>query len=338
MTLLGDTTRVGPLGIGFVGCGRVAELHHAAIGSLPGARLVAIHDARADVRARRAAEWGVPACASEDELLTHPEVEAVLVLTPQEAHLEVAHRALDRGRHVFVEKPVSDDPAGIEALAGAARAAGLVAMPGHNYAYVPEFVRLRDLVRRGDLGDIRALFVTYVIRHEESVVAGLSGILAEVMVHHAYLTTALLGAPLRVYAGRAEPAWVEHDQDDQAWMTWEYPGGLSAHLFASFAVEDMSGAPWTFLVRALGTRGTAEMNWRSALFARPLGTLAYALPAYEESYLRELEHLVAAVRSGVPPISTLEDAALVARLIEAAHLAADTRQAVERGNGDERRW
>lgn len=338
MSFLDSTVPSDPLGIGFVGCGRVAELHHAAIGSLPGTRLVAIHDARPDVLARRAAEWGVPACATEEALIGHPEVEVVFVLTPQEAHLAIAHRAIARGRHVFVEKPVSDDPAGIEALARAARSAGLVAMPGHNYAYVPEFVRLRDLVRRGDLGDIRAVFVTYIIRHEESVVAGLSGILAEVMVHHAYLATALLGAPQRVHAGRAEPAWVEHDQDDQAWMTWEYPRGLSAHLFASFAVEDMSGAPWTFLVRALGTRGTAEMNWRSALFERPLGTLAYALPAYEESYTGELAQLTAAVRSGAEPVSTLEDAALVARLLAAAHSAADGHRAVEREDGKGRRW
>jgi predicted dehydrogenase len=237
-----------------------------------------------------------------------------------------------------VEKPVSDDPAAIEALARAAAAAGLVAMPGHNYAYVPEFVRMRDLVRRGDLGDMRALFVTYVIRHEESVVAGLAGILAEVMVHHAYLTAALLGPPQRVHAGRAEPAWVAHDQDDQAWMTWEYPRGLSAHLFATFAVEDMSGAPWTFLMRALGTRGTAEMNWRSALFTRPRGTLSYALPVYEDSYACELAHFAAAVRTGVSPVSTLEDAALVARLLHAAHQAAETHRAVERDHDGQRDW
>jgi predicted dehydrogenase len=158
------------------------------------------------------------------------------------------------------------------------------------------------------------------------------------MVHHAYLTTALLGPPQRVHAGRAETAWVDHDQEDQAWMTWEYPRGLSAHLFASFAVEDMSGAPWTFLVRALGTRGTAEMNWRTALFERPLGTLAYALPAYEESYTNELAHLTAAIRSGVEPVSTLEDAALVARLLAAAHRAGDTHQAVGRDDDAGCRW
>jgi predicted dehydrogenase len=338
MTLRADASSIQPLGVGFVGCGRVAELHQAAIASMGALRLVAIHDARADVLARRAAEWGVLGCATEEGLLTHPEVEAVLVLTHQDSHLAIAHRAIAHGRHVLIEKPVSDDPEGIETLARAAAGAELVAMPGHNYAYVPEYVRLRDLVRRGDLGDIRALFVTYVIRHEESVVAGLAGILAEVMVHHAYLTAALLGAPQRVHAGRAEPAWVVHDKDDQAWMTWEYPRGLSAHLFATFAVEDMSGAPWTFLVRALGTRGTAEMNWRSALFARPLGTLAYALPAYEESYSRELAHFAAAVRSGVPPVSTLDDAALVARLLKAAHHAADTHRAVERDKDGQRSW
>ncbi len=318
-----------PLGIGFVGCGRVAELHEAAIAASDGLRLVAIHDTRADLLAERASTWAARPHASLEALLADPAVEAVLVLTPHATHLEVARQAIEAGRHVFIEKPVSED--------GDAVAAVAAAVPGHNYAYVPEFARLHGLVQRGDLGDVRALFVTYIIRHEESVVAGLSGILGEVMVHHAYLTAALLGAPDRVHAGRAEPAWVHHDQEDQAWMTWEYPGGRSAHLFASFAMEDMSGAPWTFLVRALGTRGTAEMNWRSAWFERPLGTLAYALPAYEESYGRELEHFAAAIRLGIPPVSSLEDAALVARLLAAAQVAADGRRAVERLE-DGRRW
>ncbi|MBX3029629.1 MAG: Gfo/Idh/MocA family oxidoreductase [Chloroflexi bacterium] len=327
-----------PLGIGFVGCGRVAELHQAAIAVSDALRLVAIHDTQADLLATRAAAWDTRAHASLDALLADPAVEAVLVLTPHATHLEVARRVIEAGRHVFIEKPVSEDADAIDAVAAMARSAGLVAMPGHNYAYGPEFVRLHGLVQRGDLGDVRALFVTYIIRHEESVVAGLSGILGEVMVHHAYLTAALLGAPDRVHAGRAEPAWVHHDQEDQAWMTWEYPGGRSAHLFASFAMEDMSAAPWTFLVRALGTRGTAEMNWRSAWFERPLGTLAYALPAYEESYGRELAHFASAIRLGVPPVSSLEDAALVARLLAAAQVAADDRRAVERLEDGRRRW
>ena len=45
-------------------------------------------------------------------------------------------------------------------------------------------------------------------------------------------------------------------------MTWEYAGGCSAHLFASFAVSDESADPWTFVVKALGTRGSASATFR----------------------------------------------------------------------------
>ncbi len=111
-------------------------------------------------------------------------------------------------------------------------------MPGHNYAYQPEFQRVLQLVQRGELGTVRAMWVIYALKHDEDLAARYSGVLDEVMVHHAYWTYAALGRPARVFAGRAEPAWRSLSTDDQAWMVWEYPPRGVAHLFASFAVDD----------------------------------------------------------------------------------------------------
>jgi predicted dehydrogenase len=316
------------LNIAFVGAGRVAELHQQILSTMPNMNLKGLYDVDATRGQQRSVQWGVKAYASFDDLLGDEQVDAVYILTQAETHVELSLRCLEAKKAVFVEKPVSHSPEDIDRLVVASKTSGQVVMPGHNYVYMPEFKRIVRLVRNGDLGTIRSVWINYAIKHPEEIAAAYGGILEEVMVHHTYMTLALLGKPERLYAGVAEPAWEKHTGEDQAWMTWEYSKGLSAHLFASFAVGDESADPWTFVVKVLGTQGSASLTWRSSIFNRALGTLSFALPVYEESYEHEALMFQSAVLDGAPLISTLEDAAASARIIHAAYRAARQRCAV----------
>ncbi len=311
-----------PIGVAFAGAGMVAELHERALRRLPQAKLVGLYEPDQHLAARRADEWGCTAFASFEALLEDDTVDCVLILAPFEAHEALALQAIAAGRHVLVEKPVAAAD-GIERLTQAATDQGLVCLPGHNYAYQPEFAQLRSLAREGSLGRVRALWITYAIAHPESVAARYAGVLDEVMVHHSYLALALLGAPRDLVAGRLEPAWKSHPAEDQAWMTWTWSGGTSAHLFASFAVGDETADPWTFVVKVLGERGSATYSWRNAVVQRPLGTLAIGLPSYEDSYVYELRALFAAIGGDdCAVVSPLEDALLTQRILAAADRSA----------------
>ena len=310
----------------FVGAGMAAELHHRAAAVGGHVALAGIVEPRDDLARRRADEWGVTRYPSLGEALADDAVQAVFVLSPPEAHEDAALAALRAGRPVFVEKPVAE-PDGIARIDAEASRRGLVCMPGHNYAYQPEFAALRRLVRTGDLGRIRAAWITYVIRHPEEVARHYGGVLEEVMIHHTYLALALFGLPRMVFAGCMEPAWRAHPAADQAWMTWHYSGGLSVHHFATFAVDDETSDPWMFVVKVLGERGSATYNWRDSLFRRPLGSLSFAIPAYEDSYIHEQQAFAAAV-AGRPEavISDLADARRAALVLRAAR-DADIKQA-----------
>lgn len=317
-----------PLGIAFAGAGMVAELHQRALSMRSDGRLVGLFEPNRKLAEERGESWDCQVFASYQELLDHSAVEGVFVLAPYEAHEELAVQALQAGKHVFVEKPVGS-PMGIERMRNEAASRGLICMPGHNYAYQPEFTQMRRLVADGSLGRVRAAWVTYAIKHPESVAARYVGVLEEVMIHHTYLGLALFGPPERIYAGRMEPAWEHHREDDQAWITWVYPAGASLHLFASFAVDDDSSDPWTFVVKVLGTNGSATYSWRSAIFRRALGTLSVGIPAYEDSYIHEDGAFIAAVRGDTEAIvSPLEDAVLASRLLQLANEADRTASAV----------
>jgi predicted dehydrogenase len=307
----------------FVGAGMVSELHREAIVNSGHLRLVGVLDANQETAWRRAADWNCRAYEDLNTALADPEITAVLVLSPPESHAQIATRCIEAGCHVLVEKPVASR-ADIDELQRAAGERGVVCMPGHNYAYQPEFGSLLKLVRGGTLGRIRAAWITYVIRHPESVARSYGGVLEEVMIHHTYLALGLFGTPSSIHAGRMEPAWEQLDVEDQAWMTWQYPKGLSVHHFASFAVDDNTSSPWMFMVKVLGDNGSAAYNWHDALFQRPLGSLPFAVPAYEDSYIHEQEAFARAIRGDLGAIrSSLADAAEADRLLELAIAASD---------------
>lgn len=305
-----------PLRIGFLGAGTVARLHADAVDRTPGVTLAAVYDPATDRAAALAAAHGAAAVPDATALLADDGIDAVFVLTPTATHIDLAHCCLDHGKHVLVEKPVAEHPAAIRELAEHARRAGLTAVPGHNYLHLPECARLVRQAREGRLGRVRALFVTYAIAHPETLAAQYGGVLAEVMVHHAYLALAVLGPPNQVHGGTCAPGWDTLTTDDQAWMTWEYDSGAVAQLFASFAVDDLSADPVTFAVKALGTGGSAALSWRTSATVDD-GPFRVGMPLYEETYQHQCAAFRDSVREGGTPLSTLDDAARVAGIIAA---------------------
>jgi predicted dehydrogenase len=312
----------GLIKIGFCGAGMVSEMHAAALARSADAQLIGIYDANEAVSASRAAMWSCRAYASLRDMLSDDELDAVFVLSPTALHVEHASAALEAGRHVFVEKPVATSPQQIQDLLRVASRTDLICMPGHNYSYIPEFQRMRRLVARNQLGEIRLVAVFFSIAHPEEVAEHYDGVLRLVIPHHAYLVHALLGMPAAVTAGVTEPAWKRLQREDQAWLVLEYPPRAIAILYASLAADDDSSDPWSFVVKAIGATGSASLTWRNGTFTNTLGSMTRGWAAYEEAYDRELAAFVSAIRGHPEHIeSTLNDAADVESILSGAEQA-----------------
>jgi predicted dehydrogenase len=98
-----------PLRIGIIGVGNISAQYFAHLPSLPNLRLVAVADIAMDRAREVAAEQGAEA-RTVDELLTSPDIDAVLNLTIPAAHVEVGTKALQAGKHVYAEKPLALKP------------------------------------------------------------------------------------------------------------------------------------------------------------------------------------------------------------------------------------
>lgn len=108
----------GRVGVGVVGAGNISTEYLTNLTVFPDLEVLIVADLDLERAKAQAEQFGVPASGSVDELLAHEGVEIVVNLTVPAAHVEVARRAVEAGKHVWTEKPFSlDRDSGLELLA-----------------------------------------------------------------------------------------------------------------------------------------------------------------------------------------------------------------------------
>lgn len=143
--------------IGVVGAGNVADFHYIpGIRLDPRVELVSVCDTRPELLRQRKIDWNVPLATNEwQDVVKNPNVDAVLIATPNFSHAEIAIAALAAGKHVFCEKPLGLNATQVRAMYEAAQRSGLVHMTAFTYRFVPSMRYLRHLVNNGSLGEPR---------------------------------------------------------------------------------------------------------------------------------------------------------------------------------------
>ncbi|MDQ2841509.1 MAG: Gfo/Idh/MocA family oxidoreductase [Acidobacteriota bacterium] len=142
--------RVGIVGYGYWGPNLLRNFAES-----PATTVVAVCDAnpqRLQLAGKRCP--GIQLTTSVDELLANGDVDAVAIATPVSTHFELALRALRAGRHVLVEKPLAPSAAQARMLIEEAEARNLVLMVDHTFVYTGAVAKIRELTRRGDLGEL----------------------------------------------------------------------------------------------------------------------------------------------------------------------------------------
>ncbi len=216
-----------PISVAVVGLGHWGKNHvreFAALGAL-----AAVVDSDLERAAEFADKYGVDAL-SYDAVLETASIDAVIIVAPAELHADFAIRALEAGKHVFVEKPIALTLEDGEAMKLAAEKAGKVLMVGHLLQYHPAFIALRELVLSGGLGDVQYAYSHRCslgkFRVEENALWSLAP-------HDVSMLLALFGeAPTSVTGGGG--AFITEGIEDECRLDMEFSGGRRAHIFASW--------------------------------------------------------------------------------------------------------
>ncbi|MCP4549097.1 MAG: Gfo/Idh/MocA family oxidoreductase [bacterium] len=164
------------------------------------------------------------------ELIDDPGIDAIVIATPVRAHFKLAKEALEAGKHVFLEKPLTDSSEDSLALVNLAKQNNLVGMVGHTFLYSPSVLKIKELLDAGDLGDIHYVSTTRVnlglFQDDINVVWDLAP-------HDISIFNLLLNSvPEKVHA--VGHSYIQPDIEDVGFLTFSYPGGRLAHIHVSW--------------------------------------------------------------------------------------------------------
>src|SRR5205814_3962366 len=141
------------LRVGIIGCGKIADAHASQIRRIGGCEIVGVCDTEPLMARQLFERFPVKAHFSDvAELLRYSCPDVVHITTPPESHFDLAKLCLERGCHVYVEKPFTIHPEEAEALIALAERKGLKLTAGHDDQFSHVARRMRELVRSGYLG------------------------------------------------------------------------------------------------------------------------------------------------------------------------------------------
>jgi predicted dehydrogenase len=165
-----------------------------------------------------------------DEVLADPEVEAVSIATSAPTHAALALRAIEAGKHVFVEKPLALTSADARAMADAADAAGTLLVVGHLLVHHPGVAKLKELIDSGELGRTHYLYGNRQnlgqVRNDENALWSLGA-------HDISVLLYLVGERPESVSAQGQ-CFIHEGIEDVVFGVLRFPSGVIAHLHLSW--------------------------------------------------------------------------------------------------------
>lgn len=321
--------RIAQVGLGYWGANLLRTFM-----ALPEAEVLLACDRDPRIRQQAAATHrGLTVTAAYDDLLSEPAVEAVAIATETATHYLLAEAALRAGKHVFVEKPLTETVEQAERLIELARARDLRLMVGHLLRYHPAYRHVEELVRQGHLGDIRYLYTTRVnlgiVRRDENAFDSLAP-------HDLAVARALLGGEATAVAARGA-AFIRDGVEDVVFAAVTFGDAQLAHVHTSWldphkvrrltvvgsrrmaVVDDMEPAE-KVRIYDKGVELDAESGYAGYPEALSLRSGDVLIPriAPAEPLREECRHFVECVRTGATPRTDGAEGMAVVRILTAA--------------------
>ena len=283
------------------------------------------------------------------ELLSDPEIEAVIVTAPTPAHYELAKAALLTGRHVFVEKPIVLAVSEAEDLAALAEARGRVLMVGHLLMYHPAVARLKQMVDGGELGEVYYLYASRLnlgqVRRSENAMWSLAPHDISVALH-------LLGEEPEAVAAQGL-TYLQPGIPDTVFLTLRFASGRAAHIHVSWldphkvrritvvgsqkmAVFDDVDSTEKLRIYDKGVQRPAYDSYGDSLSLR-FGDISIPRVDMREPLRLECQHFIDCIVNGQTPLSDGRNGLQVLRVLDAGQRSLERGgEPVALGKGKER--
>jgi len=269
-----------------------------------------------------AGEFGLKAYYDFGQMLEDPDIDIIDICVPSDGHEEFAVAAAKAKKHILIEKPIAFTLEAAENIYGAARENGVKAMVAQNLRFWPEYVRIKELIDEGALGDIITIFAarlgqmpTWADWYKYPDKSGET--LMNLTLHDIDYVHFLLGKPESIYSAGTKDQYGSYND---VMNIIKFKNGVNVLVDGSLSMTP--GYPFTMHMRVLGAKGTLEFSYKAGenLDAENCQTyLKLYLPGdggkdveFEQydAYGREIQYFADCVRDGRDPELVSEESVL----------------------------
>jgi myo-inositol 2-dehydrogenase/D-chiro-inositol 1-dehydrogenase len=313
------------------GAGRIGRVHARALAQVPGAVIAGFSDPDAARAAALASEFGTTTFSQVEAALASGDVDAIIVGSSSDTHLDLVRCAAQQGVHVFCEKPLALTAADIAAAITACEDAGVILQVGFNRRFDPNVAEISGSVRSGRIG--KPLSIRIVSRDpappSREFLRRSGGLFHDMAIHDFDLASYILGEEvievMAIGGCLIDPMFAEEGDVDVATTTLRFASG------ALGVIENTRATPYGYDQRleVLGTEGALESENQAAhrvIFRGPAGQVAplplpFFLERYETAFQYQMQAFVGLIASAAPrpePVVSGKDALRAHLIAEAA--------------------
>ena len=322
------------INIGIVGTGMMLEFHYNAFSKLPdvsvkGCTREFYGDEEKQKKQLRslqdvADKFHIKAYNNFDEIVNDDTLDALVITSINPHHFNHIMKALEKGKHVVVEKPVVTDFHDLDTIKAKAEEKGLVIFPSHNFVYRPAVKKAKEIIESGTLGTlVYSSFISCFLLKEEHAngwraSAGLSkgGALMDSGHHQVYQSLYLLGMPQKIQGLKSNQVLKHMEVEDFAMINAFYADGSIANIgqgHASNFGNIVEG------IKIVGEKGNIVVS--DACYHN--GEKVAEDTDYGNSFYHQAKHFIECITEKKKPVSTLEDVKNTLKIIYGAYESAE---------------
>ena len=296
---------------GILGCGRIGRMHADNLAAHPKAALAWAYDTDRAAALAVAEKHGCGVAGSVAEVLGDGGVDAVLIASSTDTHVQLITASAKAGKAILCEKPIDLDIAKVDACWREIGHLGVPIQIGFNRRYDPSFAEVQRAIRAGEIGDLRQVIITS--RDPEippvSYMKVAGGLLRDMTIHDFDLARFLLGEEPVEVACFANALIAQEVKDlgenDTAMILLRTAAGrqccITNYRKATYGYDQRIEAVGELgMLKAENRRATSVERWDGRRTEARDPILHFFIERYREAYVRELDDFIAALETGRP--------------------------------------
>ena len=328
------------LGLALMGTGRMAHVYGPKIGAHPGLRLEVVYNPRMSSATKAADLYGGRAMDDLDAVLADPGVDAVVIATPTDTHVEYIEAAARAGKPIYCEKPLDQSLDRVDRAMAALGANPVPFMLGFNRRFDPDNSTLRDAVKAGEVGRLNMLMSWSREPSPPPIdyVRASGGYFVDATIHDIDLLCWIAGErPVSVMAAGScmfDPQIGAEGDFDMTMTTLKMPSGALVHINNSRACaygfdQRLEAFGDAGMAQTLNHRDDNLVRWDASRTVARQPLKHFFLERYDRSFYNALDEFHQAVTRGRAPSATAQDGRAALAIALACAQSAKTGISVE---------